>query len=105
MFVTADENSMLQSQTYDALVGDCGVKFRYLAGRQLRQARVSRCLYLIGLILICYNSNSLDWLNVALTNGKDVITLQSWVSIENRLHAIGDSCLEWRERATQNCDK
>lgn len=47
----------------------------------------------------------LDCLNVALTNGRDIIALQSWVSIEDRLRAIGDNYLEWRKRAKQIWEK
>jgi hypothetical protein len=52
----------------------------------------------------CYDYY-LDCLNVALTNGRDIIALQSWVSIENRLHAIGDNYPGWRKRAKQIWEK
>lgn len=47
----------------------------------------------------------LDSLDVALANGRDTIAVQSWVSIENRLHAIGDNYPEWRKRAKKIWEK
>jgi len=47
----------------------------------------------------------LDCLNVALTNGRNIKALQSWVSIENRLQAIGDDNPKWRECAKQIWEK
>src|SRR5258706_1447492 len=43
----------------------------------------------------------LSCLDVALTNGRGIIALQSWVSIGNRLQAIADNDPKWRKRAKQ----
>jgi hypothetical protein len=47
----------------------------------------------------------LGCLNVALTNGRDKIALQSWVSIENQLQAIGDKYPKWRKLAKDIWEK
>jgi hypothetical protein len=46
----------------------------------------------------CYDFY-LGCLSVALTNGRDVIALQSWVGIENQLQAIGDKYPKWKKHA------
>jgi len=46
----------------------------------------------------CYDFSP-NCLSVALANRRDVIALQSWVSIENQLQAIGDKYPKWKKYA------